>query len=265
MILTAHQPQYLPGLRLMHKLASADAFVLLDHLPHQHNSFENRNKIRTRQGWQWLTVPVTHSRKRLRDVSLPQGVWIGKHLRAIYMNYQRAGFFWQHVDMVDNWYGSPDPMRTLASAGESTTWSLSGRLTVRPKIVGRSTLAPEVSAQPYDTHVDIYGLEVRTSPPTSEPERRPRAYGWRMLLDLCRTYNADTFLFGAQGRNYMDDEARAAFRRAGVKPLFQVYDPQPYRQVYDPFIPDMSALDVLLNEGPARGREVIMAGGRWEE
>ena len=58
MILTAHQPVYLPWLGLFHKIALSDAFVWFDDVQYQKRDWNNRNKIKTNSGPAWLTVPV---------------------------------------------------------------------------------------------------------------------------------------------------------------------------------------------------------------
>ena len=58
MILTAHQPVYLPWLGLFHKIALADEFVFFDQVQYLPKDWMNRNKIKTQIGSIWLTVPV---------------------------------------------------------------------------------------------------------------------------------------------------------------------------------------------------------------
>src|SRR2546422_6018488 len=52
------QPQYLPWLGFFDKMDRVDRFVLLDSVQYKKNEWQNRNRIRTATGWQWLTVPV---------------------------------------------------------------------------------------------------------------------------------------------------------------------------------------------------------------
>ena len=61
MIVTAHQPAYLPWLGLLHKAALSDVFVLVDNVQFEKDSFINRNKLRSPEGWRWLTVPASRS------------------------------------------------------------------------------------------------------------------------------------------------------------------------------------------------------------
>ncbi len=232
MILTAHQPQYLPGPRLLHKIASSDKFVLLDHLPHSHNSFENRNKIRTANGEQWLTVPVVHGSSTLAETKIAPGNWPRKHYRALEMNYSRTSQWKSYERWLKKLYASPGS--DLMDLAEDT----------------RDGLCMEF-------HV--------ICEPIHASDLKPEGENWRMILSLCQKLNADTFLFGSQGRAYMTQEAKEAFRKAGVKPVFQAYnDALEYKQAYQGFIPNLSALDILLNLGPD-GREFIMKAGRLEE
>ena len=60
MILAAHQPQYLPWLGYLQKIAGADVFLILDDVQYKKNEWQNRNRIKSAEGWQWVTVPVTY-------------------------------------------------------------------------------------------------------------------------------------------------------------------------------------------------------------
>ena len=60
MFVAIHQPQYLPWIGYFDKLNRADVFVLLDNVQYKKNEWQNRNRIRTSQGWQWVTVLVLY-------------------------------------------------------------------------------------------------------------------------------------------------------------------------------------------------------------
>ena len=51
MILAVHQPQYLPWSGSFDKMDQADLFVLLDTVQFEKNGWQNRNKIKTAQGY----------------------------------------------------------------------------------------------------------------------------------------------------------------------------------------------------------------------
>ena len=75
------QPSYLPWIGYFEQMARADQFVYLDDVQYTRRDWRNRNKIRTNEGWAWLTVPVqqkkiitrSYSRKRVLII-LPIGI-----------------------------------------------------------------------------------------------------------------------------------------------------------------------------------------------
>ena len=78
MILTAHQPGYLPWLGLFHKIALSDLFCFFDVAQYQIKEFDNRNKIKTNAGSLLLTVPVEskeHFGKKLCDIRVINNNW----------------------------------------------------------------------------------------------------------------------------------------------------------------------------------------------
>src|SRR5437870_12694072 len=102
-----HQPQYLPWLGYLAKWAEADVFVFLDTVQFEKNGWQNRNRIKTAAGPQWLTVPV---RARLgtaiADVAIDTvQPWAPRHLRAIELAYRRAA----------GWAGSGEGLRGFSS------------------------------------------------------------------------------------------------------------------------------------------------------
>ena len=69
MILTIHQPEYLPWMGFFTKLLYADVYVALDTVQYRHKHFQNRNRIMTANGERWLTVPV-HKRGLIQDIEI---------------------------------------------------------------------------------------------------------------------------------------------------------------------------------------------------
>src|SRR5437870_12240442 len=92
MRIAIHQPQYLPWLGYLDKLDCTDVFVFLDTVQFKKNEWQNRNRIRTAQGWQYLTVPVLHEfPQRLDQVRINnQTDWRRKHLTALETHYRKA-------------------------------------------------------------------------------------------------------------------------------------------------------------------------------
>ena len=214
-VLAAHQPQYLPWLGYLDKMDQADVFVHLDNVQFKKNEWQNRNRIRTAEGWQWLTVPVRHRfPQTIAEVEIDdRTAWKRKHLQALKQNYGKA----PHVDAL-----MPQLEVALESPG--------------------SHLAP-LNIGLIDLIVGILGIETLTILGSDVPAREdPNA----RLIDLCRALEADTYLSGAGAREYLDVDAFAA---AGIEVRFQAFEHPVYAQRYQPFEPYLSVVDLVMNCG----------------
>src|SRR5438270_3493099 len=106
MIAGIHQPHYLPWLRYIDKIARSDVFVLLDSVQYTKNGWQNRNKIKSTQGWMYLTVPVLDAFGRpITEVRINnQTRWRDKHWAALVTNYSRAPFFGRYRELLEPIY-----------------------------------------------------------------------------------------------------------------------------------------------------------------
>jgi len=216
MKLAAHQPQYLPWLGFFDKMDRVDLFVLLDTVQFKKNEWQNRNRIRTADGWQWLTVPVHHRfPMTIREVGVDETTpWRRKHREALRIQYARAGCGAAIRPGVEALL--QEPCAHLADLNTRTVRTLAALLGVRTPIVLASSL-----------------------------ERLPEGADER-LVELCRRFGCGTYLAGAGGKAYMDPEP---YRRADVRVEFQEFRHPIYPQAHTGFTPDLSAVDLLMNCG----------------
>jgi len=71
--------------------------------------------------------------------------------------------------------------------------------------------------------------------------------GTNVNLNISQKLNADVYLSGPSGRDYLDT---SAFERKGINVEFHNFDHPVYKQLSEPFIPNMSSVDLLFNYGP---------------
>lgn len=225
MILTAHQPVYLPWLGLFNKIALSDLFCYFDIVQYQTKDFNNRNKIKTNAGPIWLTVPVEskdHYKKSIGKIKIIQNGWQKKHIKTIQLQYKKAPFFDKYFEKFIN---------TLDSNSKGTLSELNlSMLKLFNEILGIST--PIILASEFD-------FEGKKSD---------------LVLDMCKKLGADKYIFGAQGKDYADKDS---FLAEGVVPLFQEYKHPQYPQLHGDFISHLSVLDLIFNVGDS-ALEVLM-------
>ena len=227
MILTAHQPVYLPWLGLFHKIALSERFCIFDIAQYQTKDFNNRNKIKTNTVPIWLSVPVEskdHFDKKLCDIKIINNGWNRKHFKSIDLAYRKAPFYTDYIGRLES---------ILAI----TTYTYLVDLNLATLEFGLRSLGinvPIVTASSYDFQGNKSEL----------------------VLDMCKKLGASEYIFGAQGRDYADVDS---FASCSIKPHFQEYKHPVYPQLHGPFEPNMSVIDLLFNVGP-NSHEVLMSG-----
>ena len=228
MRLGALQPGYLPWLGFFDQIDKSDTFVIYDDLPYARHSWRNRNRIRVAQGWCWLTVPVVaagSSRRTIREIEIAsESSWRRHHWRTIRNHYARAPYFSDHEEFFARLYERP--WRYLVELDLEIVFHLLAVLGIKTRIL----LSSEE------------GLE-REYLETREGGEDPAA----RVVFLCRRLGATEFLEGARGRSFMEP---ARSDRHGITIEFHDYQHPRYRQRFRPFIPYLSAVDLLFNHGP---------------
>lgn len=95
-MIAVRPPEYFPRLEYMALLQHVDHFILANTFPYRHQSFQNRSKLRSPQGWHWITVPIFGNRDGapICDVEIKtEGRWREKHWRSFLYNYRTTMYF----------------------------------------------------------------------------------------------------------------------------------------------------------------------------
>lgn len=215
MIVAIHQPQFLPWLGYLDKLDRVDVFVLLDTVQFKRSEWQNRNRIRTGNGWQYLTVPVLHEfPQRLDRVRINNHTdWRRKHLQALDIHYKKAPFYDQYAKALRDLY--------------AREWEY---------------LAP-LNAAALAVLAEAFGITTQIIAASRFEAREEQT---ARLVDLCKAVGGERYLAGAGGRGYMDV---SQFEAAGIAVESQDFIHPEYKQVYQPFMAGMSAIDLLFNCG----------------
>jgi hypothetical protein len=88
------QSSYIPWKGYFDQINMADIFVFYDDVQYTKEDWRTRNRIKTSQGLQWLTIPCGENLKRLIcDVRMESVHWQRKHWKSIHQNYRKAQYF----------------------------------------------------------------------------------------------------------------------------------------------------------------------------
>jgi hypothetical protein len=228
MILSAHQPAYLPWLGYFDKILKSDVFIFLDSVQFEKNSFSNRNKIKTPQGAIWLTVPVRtkgHLHLSMTETGIDNtNDWRKNHLKSIFLNYKKAPRFEECYSKLEALYQKEYPFLADLCWDHLMFWL--AEMKVMKKIVRSSQLA----------------LTGKKS---------------ELIEELCKDFRAAHYLSGALGKQYLNEER---FSEAGITIEYQQYEHPVYEQLWGDFLPNLSIVDFWMNSSDYR----LLTGERNE-
>ena len=216
MIIAVHQPQFMPWLGYFDKMDRCDIFVLLDNVQFKKNEYQNRNKIKTSQGWEWFTIPVKYRYpQRISEVLIENSFnWRKKHLHALETNYRKSPYFGKYIDSFNRFY--QQEWQSLSQVNIASVRLLKQLMGIDTRMMMAS---------------EMEGL-------SDEPNQR--------LIDICRGLGSDTYLAGSHGKEYMNIDL---FNQAGIHVKFQEFKHPIYPQLFGEFEYFMSAIDLILNCG----------------
>jgi len=216
MVLSAHQPAYLPWLGYFDKITRSQLFLFLDDVQFEKNSYTNRNRIKTPTGPLWLTVPV-HLKDHMSSVIAELRIdntqnWRNKHLKSIAQNYRKAPRFEECFAKLETLY-APKHERLADLCYDQLKFWLA-----------------ELGLQR-----DV--IRMRDLPPIESSKSQ-------LVLDLFLHFKAKGYLSGALGRDYLDE---ASFAERGITIEYQNFQYPTYPQLHGDFMPGLSVLDCWMN------------------
>jgi hypothetical protein len=226
------QPSYLPWIGYFDLIDQVDAFVFLDTVQFEKRSWQQRNRIKLPAGLSFLTVPVAvkgQFEQTIVDAEIAEPYFWGTHLRSIETNYGRAQSFDNYFEDLKKVFQTSAESHLLADLNIGVIRWFCKTLGIKTTIYRSSEM--------------------------NRPGRRSE-----LLLNLSRSLGADYYLSALGSAVYLCDDLHL-FSDAGIEVGFQHYEHPEYHQLFPPFLPYASALDLLLNEG-ANSMEIIRSGRR---
>ncbi len=232
MIITIHQPEHLPWLGLFNKIAKADRYVILDSVQYEKNYFQNRNRILGTNGVQWLSIPISNKGHMDGSIATTQiandpknSKWKEKYLQTIRMSYGKYPFFSEIFPVLEKAMDLDTDL--FCEINISIIKAFCEQLKIYPEYIRSSDL-------------NVNGLKSD------------------LILDICKKAEADVYIAGPSGRDYLDLET---FDDAGIQVVFNDYHHPVYPQRRsEEFVSHLSALDLFMNVGFDEAKTVIMEG-----
>lgn len=218
MVVVVMQPTYLPWIGYFDLMDDADVFVLFDTAQFEKQGWQQRNRIKVAESEsRWLTVPVVqHLGQKISEVRIDAlAPWRRKHWGTIEQYYKHAPYWKAYRDELADIYAGT--WESLLELNLAIILFLRNQFGISTKLVRTS-------------QIPVTGDRVR------------------LLANICRHFEADTYLSTVRAADYIEGDN--VFPSEGIKLLYHRYEHPMYRQLHGAFLPYMSAIDLLLNEGP---------------
>ncbi|MEJ5202730.1 MAG: WbqC family protein [Anaerolineales bacterium] len=228
------QPSYIPWRGYFHQIAKADVFVFYDDVQYDRRGWRNRNRIKTPQGVRWLTIPVHSKGYQIAHTPINQiriaweRPWNAEHWKTIKFSYSKAPFFSQYAPLLEQFYQRHDEY--LADFCIDFTITLAKELGITETRFIRSS------------ELKVSGVKTDR------------------LLNILRLLNATHYITGPAAQNYLEEEK---FHQAGISLEYMHYDYPKYPQLYPPYEPQVSILDLLFMTGQNALDYII--GAKYDE
>jgi hypothetical protein len=221
-VVSGHQPLYLPWLGFIHKLSICDVFIFMDDVQLSDGDFNRRNRVMAPDGKiLWLSVPLARKESAsliLRDIRIAREGqnkdWQRKHLMTLRSCYGRTAHFKRYLPFFEWLY-------------EGNDWMFLAQLNmaVLKQIIAWFHISARI----------IIGSEQNFTRKKSD-----------LLLEHALRFNADVLLTGEQGINYVVKED---FEKRSITVVHQKYKHPVYNQGKLSGVAHLSFIDLLFRYG----------------
>ena len=212
------QSNYIPWKGYFDMIAAVDEFIIYDDVQFTKNDWRNRNKIKTPNGVQWISIPIRHAHldQKINETKITDNRWSDKHWKTLKQNYSRAECFSEYSSTIAETYQQAAEFELLSDVNLLFIRAICKLLNIKTRI----SLC---------TDYKMVGDRV---------ER---------LVNLCEQLSANVYLSGPAAKSYLDE---SKFLNSGIAVEWMDYSGYTeYSQLYPPFEHGVSILDLIFNSG----------------
>lgn len=225
-IVVIHQPDFLSYLGFFHRLLQADLYVSLDDVQfvNSSRSWTNRDKIKTQNGEQWLTVPVKKSPRdtAINKIKISNELdWKKKNLDLLKHNYKKSLYYDEIFPYIEKLY--TQNLENLADFNMESILMMLELFNIKIEIERSSNFKTQLT----------------------KSER---------LVEILIKTKATHYLSGIGAKDYHEDKP---FNDAKIKVIWQAFKHPVYPQLNNGFIKNLSSIDLLFNCGTQKSQKII--------
>jgi hypothetical protein len=214
------QPTFLPWLGYFDLMDQVKTFIFLDNVQFEKQSWQQRNRIRTANGLEWLTVPVFINGKfgqNITDVEIADIQFPKKQLKTLENNYSRTKYFYEYWPKFEKIFKDASLNHSLLDLNTNLIKLIAELLEISCRLEMASDYGP------------INGRIDR-------------------LIELISRSESVNYLSPVGSKDYLLNDLDK-FNNSDISVYMHKYLPIEYEQLHSPFLDGASAIDVLFNCG----------------
>ena len=201
------QSNYIPWKGYFDIIAHTDVFVIYDNRQYTKRDWRNRNRIKTSNGTQWLTIPIKskgYQHQKINEAVIQHPSWMKKHVKSLEINYRRAEHFPEVIEWLFPLYLGFKGVEQLSAINTCLIKKINEWLNIDTKILD----------------AEIFYIEGTKS---------------QALLSILKQIgNVTHYISGPSAKSYLDHDL---FARNGIEIEWMDYSGYPiYTQLYTPIV-----------------------------
>ncbi|MBV7272249.1 WbqC family protein [Clostridiaceae bacterium UIB06] len=212
------QSNYIPWKGVFDMIYQVDTFVFLEDVQYTEHDWRNRNKIITKDGIKWITVPVNHSnrsKQKICEAEINGKInWQRKHYNSFELNYAKAPYFKEYRWILEKLY-------------KHKIWNGISDF----NIYAIKLIANELGIE--TEFINSVNLNIDGSKDDK-------------IIDICKKLNSTHYLSGPAAKKYIVTQK---FEENNIKLEYIKYEYPRYNQLYGEFNHFVTVLDLIFNCG----------------
>jgi hypothetical protein len=231
LIVSGHQPNYLPWLGFFDKMRNSDLFIIEDDVQFERQGFTNRNKVKTIDGVKWLTVPVHHENvplkiSQVQIANSSEHSWALRHWLTLKHSYCKAPYWQDYSSFFEDAY--------------ARKWD---------KLIDLNLHLIRGIMKFFDIQTPlVMGSSLGVKGKKSE-----------LIIAQCKAVGGDMQLAGIGGKGYIDTKR---FEEEGIRLCFQNFEQPYYPQLHGEFAYNLSVVDYLFCSGVNEWKKLLFRQNR---
>jgi len=213
------QSNYIPWKGYFDAIQLADVVVLYDEMQYTKNDWRNRNKIKTPQVLQWLTIPIkvkNNAAQKINEAEVFRNHWATKHWKSIQQNYSNAPHFKKYQNFFSDLFQEASELTSLSKINFLFLSEISKLLGIQTKFL-------------WSKDFELRGNKTEK------------------LVNLCNDLKVTNYLSGPSAKNYLEEDF---FLKNNIEVKWLDYSDYPkYTQLHGEFEHGVSIIDLILNTG----------------